>query len=103
KLELANYADLMSFAQFSTDVDASTKAILDHGERITELLKQGVNEPLSHDLMILSLFLNRYGYLDKLEVEEVLPFESFMHRSIKEDYPEILEEINIEYKLSETL
>ena len=83
KLELANYADLMSFAQFSTDIDPSTKAVLDHGARITELLKQGVNEPLSHDLMILSLFLNRYGYLDKLEVEEVLDFEHFMHNSIK--------------------
>ena len=103
KLELANYADLLSFAQFSTDIDASTKAVLDHGARVTELLKQGVNEPLSHDLMILSLFLNRYGYLDKLEVEQILDFESFMHRSIQEDYPEILEAINEDYKLDETL
>ncbi len=103
KLELANYADLMSFAQFSTDVDASTKAILDHGERITELLKQGINEPLSHDLMVLSLFLNRYGYLDQLEVSEVLAFESYMHRMIQEDYPEILSEIKKEYKLDDAL
>ena len=53
--------------------------------------------------MILSLFLNRYGYLDKLEVSEVLDFEAFMHTMIKEDYPEILEEINKEYKLDDVL
>ena len=103
KLELANYADLMSFAQFSTDVDAGTKKILDHGERLTELLKQGVNEPLTHDLMVLSLFLNKYGYLDKLEVSQVLPFESFMHRMMKETHAEILDRLNVEYVLDDAL
>ncbi|NLW14764.1 MAG: F0F1 ATP synthase subunit alpha [Erysipelothrix sp.] len=103
KLELANYADLMSFAQFSTDIDASTKQILDHGERLTELLKQGVHEPLSHDLMILSLFLNRYGYLDKLKVESVLEFESFMHNMIQTEYPGIIEQLNDGFRLEEKL
>ena len=103
KLELANYQDLMSFAQFSTDVDASTKAILDHGERLTELLKQGVSEPLSHDLMILSLFLNRYGYLDKLEVKDILPFEKHMHKVFKEEHQDILDRLNEDYRLEEEL
>ena len=103
KLELANYADLMSFAQFSTDVDANTKRILDHGERLTELLKQGVNQPLSHDLMVLSLFLNKYGYLDQLDVENVLPFEAFMHKMVQQEYPEILEELNEKYEFSDEL
>ena len=61
KLELASYQDLLSFAQFSTDIDEKTRQILEHGSRITELLKQDVNKPLSQDLMILSRFMNKYG------------------------------------------
>ena len=103
KLELSRYQDLLSFAQFSTDIDAKTKEVLEHGERLTELLKQGLNQPLSHELMILSLFLNKYGYLDNLKTREVLPYEKFMHETIKQKFPELLERLRAGYVLDETL
>lgn len=103
KLELASYQDLLSFAQFSTDVDAKTREILDHGSKLTELLKQDVNKPLAQELLILSLFMNKYGFLDRLNVAEVLSFESFMHDAMKRSYSGLLEEIKAEYQLSDSL
>ena len=103
KLELASYQDLLSFAQFSSDIDEATRNVLDHGLRLTELLKQDINSPLSQDLMILSLFMNKYGFLDRLKVEEILFYESYMHEMMIEKYPEILEAIRKEYKLDEVL
>lgn len=103
KLELASYQDLLSFAQFSTDVDKRTKEILDHGRRLTELLKQGMNQPLSQEQVILSLFMNKYGFLDRLAVEEVLPFETFMHQQFSTQYGEILKELAENFELSDDL
>ncbi|AMC93729.1 ATP synthase subunit alpha [Erysipelothrix larvae] len=103
KLELANYQDLLSFAQFSTDVDESTRRVLEHGSRLTELLKQDVNKPLSQDLIILSLFMNKYGFLDRLEVFEILPYESFMHDEMKRKYDDLIQEIKLEYQLGPSL
>ncbi len=103
KLELASYQDLLSFAQFSTDIDEKTRQILEHGSRITELLKQDVNKPLSQDLMILSLFMNKYGYLDRLDVTEVLRFEAYMHEAMTRDYATLLSKIRNDYSLQKAL
>lgn len=103
KLELASYMDLMSFAQFSTDIDANTREILNHGEKLTELLKQGMNQPLSHDLMILSLFMNKYKVIDRLEVDQVLDFETYMHQEFLNKYADILERLREAYVLDEVL
>ncbi|MDN6161858.1 MAG: F0F1 ATP synthase subunit alpha, partial [Atopostipes sp.] len=54
-------------------------------------------------LIILSLYLSKYGWLDKLEVDEVLDFESYMHDQFKEEYPEILSEIAEDYELTDDL
>ncbi len=103
KLELATYHELQSFAQFSSDIDEDTQRTIDHGERLMELLKQGALTNTPHELMILSLFLNRYGYLDLLEVKDVLPFERFMHRHFTSNEKDILDRISAEYRLDDEL
>ena len=103
KLELATYHELQSFAQFSSDIDEHTQRTIDHGNRLTELLKQGALIKIPHELMILSLFLNRYDYLDELEVKQVLPFEKFMHDHFVNNEQDILARISKEYKLDDAL
>lgn len=101
KLELASYYELLSFAQFSSDLDPETKRIIDHGERLVELLKQEDSSPLSHEMIVLSLFLNKYGYLDELEVKDVLPFEALMHKRMSTVYKEIVDTIAETHELSD--
>ena len=103
KLELAQFHELQSFAQFSSDIDEDTQYAIDHGRRLTELLKQGAINKIPHELMILSMFLNRYGFLDKLEVKDVLPFEKFMHQRFTNEHIDVLDELKEEFKLSDSL
>ena len=103
KLELATFEELESFSQFSTEVDQETQNVIDHGKRLVQLLKQPAYMAISHELIILSLYLSKYGWLDKLEVNKVLAFERYMHNQFKEEYPEILERIAENYELSDSL
>ncbi|HEX7341007.1 MAG TPA: F0F1 ATP synthase subunit alpha, partial [Rhodanobacteraceae bacterium] len=75
KLSLAQYRELAAFAQFASDLDPATKAQLDRGERVTELMKQAQYAPLSIAEMAVSIFAAEEGYLDALPVAKVLPFE----------------------------
>ncbi|WP_018659096.1 F0F1 ATP synthase subunit alpha [Allofustis seminis] len=103
KIELTNYAELESFAQFDTDVDPETQEIIDHGKRLTELLKQGAISTKKHELLVLSIYLNRYGWIDKLAIDEVRPFEEYMHRAFENEYSHLLDELAKDYDLTEEL
>lgn len=103
KIELTNFAELESFAQFDTDVDPETQAILEHGKRLNELLKQGAVSTLGHEYVILSIYLNRHGWLDKLEINEVRSFEEYMHHAFERDYPEVVKELAVDYVLTDEL
>lgn len=103
KIELTNFAELESFAQFDTDVDPETQEIIEHGKRLNELLKQGAVSTLGHEYVILSIYLNRHGWLDQLEIDEVRPFEEYMHHAFTRDYQEILEELAEDYVLTDQL
>lgn len=103
KLDLAQYHELLSFAQFGSDLDAATKATIDHGAKLTELLKQPQYSPLKVGEQVLSLFAARYGYLKTIEVENVKTFEEQMLKTFNKDYPEVLEQITTEGKLSDEL
>jgi F-type H+-transporting ATPase subunit alpha len=103
RLELAQYEDMRSFAQFSSDIDKETQTVIDHGERLVELLKQPANQVISHSLVVLSLYISRYGWLDKLDVDEVRPFERYMHEEFKNNYPDILTAIEEDYTLTDDL
>lgn len=93
KLELAQYRELLSFTQFGSDLDAVTKASIDHGARLTELLKQKQYSPLTMSEQVLSLFAAKYGFLKKIEVEQVLDFEHRMHQFFKEEKAQLVQEL----------
>ena len=103
KLELAQYHEMLTFAQFGSDLDAATKKIIDHGAKLTELLKQPQYQPMSMTDQVLSLFAAKNGFLDQLEVEEIGKFEKFMHRHFHENEKEIVDEITAKEVLDDDL
>ena len=103
RLELAQFQEMQAFAQFSSDIDAETKNVIDHGRRLTELLKQPAHLIIPHELVVLSLFLSKHGWIDKLEVSEVRKFEAYVHTEFTENYSDILAEIAEEFVIDESL
>jgi F-type H+-transporting ATPase subunit alpha len=90
RTDLAQYRELAAFAQFASDLDASTKKQLDRGARVTELLKQPQYSPLPISLMAASLFAVNKGYLDDVEIKKVLPFEHGLHAFLKDKHAGLL-------------
>jgi len=101
RLDLAQYRELAAFAQFGSDLDAATKAQLDRGERLTEMLKQGQYEPMSVAEMVINLYSGTKGYLANIQVDDVLSFEAELLRFIKANYPEIITNIETSKKIDE--
>jgi F-type H+-transporting ATPase subunit alpha len=83
RIDLAQYRELAAFAQFGSDLDKATQRQLARGERLVEILKQGQYEPMPVDLQVASVFAGTQGFLDKLKVEAVLQFESYLHEHLK--------------------
>ena len=90
---LAQYRELAAFAQFASDLDAATRKQLDRGARVTELLKQAQYQPLSISLMGATLFAVNKGYMDDIEVKQVLPFEAGLHQFLKTSHAALLAKI----------
>ena len=103
KLDLAQYREMAAFAQFASDLDPATKQLLSRGERLTELLKQPVYHPMPVEEQVISIFAGVRGYLDRVKVSEVKPFEAKLLTEVKTDYPEFLEEIRNTHVISEEL
>jgi F-type H+/Na+-transporting ATPase subunit alpha len=93
KLDLAQYRELQAFSQFGSDLDKSTLARLNRGARLMEILKQGVNQPLSVEQQVVSLYAAVKGYIDDIEVADVRRFESEFLTFIESNKPEILQSI----------
>ncbi|RAR42470.1 F0F1 ATP synthase subunit alpha [Paenibacillus sp. MDMC362] len=93
KLDLAQYRELQAFSQFGSDLDKSTLARLNRGARLMEILKQGVNQPLSVEQQVVSLYAAVKGYIDDIEVADVRRFESEFLSFIESNKPEILQSI----------
>ena len=102
KLELAQYREMAAFAQFGSDLDASTQQLLNRGAKLTELLKQGQYSPLKVEEQVVSIFCGVKGYLDNIETSKIKDFESGLLSQIKSDSPDILENINETGKLDES-
>ena len=102
KLELAQYREMAAFAQFGSDLDASTQQLLNRGAKLTELLKQGQYSPLKVEEQVISIFCGVRGYLDNVETLKIKDFESGLLSQIKSDSPDILENINKTGKLDES-
>ncbi|MEY8309452.1 F0F1 ATP synthase subunit alpha [Erysipelotrichaceae bacterium 51-3] len=93
KLELAQFAEMEAFSKFGSDLDAATAEVLNHGNRLTQLLVQKQYSPLSMPEEVLSLFTGKHKYLRTIPVDKVQDFEDQMLMFFKTEHPEILEEI----------
>jgi F-type H+-transporting ATPase subunit alpha len=93
KLELAQYREMAAFAQFSSDLDASTQQLLARGSRLTELLKQPQYKPLPVEEQVVAIFAGVRGYLDRIEVNRVGAFEAQFITELKSREPAILEAV----------
>ena len=103
KLDLAQYREMASFAQFASDLDQSTKNLLARGARLTEMLKQPQYEPMSVEEEVVDIFAGVKGFLDKLPLNKVKDYEERALASIKANHPEFLDEIRNEQKISAEL
>jgi F-type H+-transporting ATPase subunit alpha len=93
KLDLAQYRELAAFAQFGSDLDKVTQARLNRGERTLEILKQGVNQPLSVDRQVVSLYLVTKGHADDIPVQDIRRFEAEFLGYMDANHPQILNSI----------
>ncbi len=103
KLELAQFAEMQAFAQFGSDLDAATKATLDHGQKEREVLKQAQYSPRSVDQQVISLFALKYGFTRTIPVDKVTQFINELYQEIQVRNPEIIDEINTEKAISKEL
>jgi len=93
KLELAQYREMAAFAQFASDLDASTQRLLSRGARLTELLKQPQFHPMPVEEQVISIYAGTKGYLDNIPVGKVGEFESRMISELKVREPGVLTSI----------
>ena len=82
RLDMAQYREMAAFAQFGSDLDKATQALLSRGQRLTELLKQGQFRPVPVEKQIIAIFAGVNGYLDDLEVGQIRPFEEALAREL---------------------
>ena len=103
KLELAQYREMESFAKFGSDLDASTKDVLDHGARLTQLLIQKQYSPLTVPEQVLSLYAAKNRYLKPVEVDHVGEFEQGMLEYAHREYPYVLDQIEMKKAIDDEL
>ncbi len=103
KGELAQYREMAAFAQFGSDLDASTQRLLNRGARLTELLKQPQFSPLKTEEQVAVIFAGVNGYLDKIEVNQVGQFEQGLLASLRTDHSDLLDQIRDEAAISDDI
>jgi len=101
KLELAQYREMEAFAQFGSDLDASTQQLLNRGARLTELLKQAQYSPLKVEEQVVSIFAGVNGYLDTIAVTDVNRFEEQFLGEMRSKHADVLGTIASEQKLTD--
>jgi F-type H+-transporting ATPase subunit alpha len=94
---------MAAFAQFGSDLDATTQRLLNRGSRLTELLKQGQFQPLKMEEQVCSIYCGVNGYLDKLPLGRVKAFEDGLLSTLRSKNPDILESIRSSKDLSEAV
>mgnify|MGYP006126876151 CR=1 FL=1 len=103
KLELAQYREMAAFAQFGSDLDASTQQLLNRGAKLTELLKQYQYSPMTVAEQVISVFTGVRGYLDDVELKDIKSFETGIIEKIKNEKNEILESVQSTGKLEKNI
>ena len=94
RMALAQYRELAAFSQFASDLDEATRKQLERGQRVTELMKQKQYSPLSVAEMAMSLFAADQGYLDDVDLDKVVNFESALHAYLRSSQTELTDKIN---------
>jgi len=100
KLELANYAELAAFAQFSSDLDSDTLKVIENGKRMTEILKQPDNNPISFERQAVILYVATKGYFTDFDVEELEEFQTKVFEKLDSSYKQLVQDINEEKALT---
>ena len=100
KLELAQYREMAAFAQFGSDLDASTQKLLNRGKRLTELLKQGQYQPMPFEDQVVSIFAGVNGFLDSIDATAVTRFEAALLSHVKSAHADVLADIREKKDLS---
>ena len=103
KLELAQYREMAAFAQFGSDLDASTQKLLNRGSKLTELLKQDQYSPMTVAQQVIAVFSGVRGFLDKVELSKIKNLEKQIYEEVKSSNPEIIDSINNTGKLDEEI
>ncbi|MBA1338610.1 MAG: F-type H+-transporting ATPase subunit alpha [Pelagibacterales bacterium] len=101
KLELAQYREMAAFAQFGSDLDASTQKLLNRGSKLTELLKQDQYSPMPVAQQVIAVFSGVRGFLDDVELPKIKDLEKEIYEEVKLSAPEIIDSINSTGKLEE--
>ncbi len=100
KLELAQYREMAAFAQFASDLDASTQRLLSRGARLTELLKQGQYRPMPVEEQVVAIFAGVRGYLDPIAVDQIGRFEASYLAEMRSKHADLLATIRKEGEIS---
>ncbi len=103
RLDLAQYRELVTFAQFGTELDKSSQAQLDRGTRLTEVLKQGQYEPLPVEKQILVIYAGNRGFLDEFGIDRIKEYERRLYEHFEMEHPDILKKIVEEKEISAEL
>ncbi len=93
RLDLAQYRELVTFAQFGTELDKASQAQLDRGERLTEILKQNQYMPLPVEQQILIIYAGNRGYLDEFPVSKIRAYETKLYQYMDKEHPQLLRQI----------
>ena len=103
KLDLAQFREMESFSQFASDLDQSTRNLLDRGRRLTEILKQPQYSPLKVEEQVVIIFAGVKGHLDEIQINDVTSFEKTLLEQLRSSGKNILETINKEQAISDSL
>jgi F-type H+-transporting ATPase subunit alpha len=101
RLDLAQYREMAAFAQFASDLDAATRAQLERGARLTEILKQDQYVPLAAEKQVLIICAGTQGYTDRLPIESLSRYEQELYRYAEQKHPEVLKSIAEKHELTD--
>ena len=93
RLDLAQYRDLVTFAQFGTELDRTSQAQLDRGQRLTEVLKQDQYAPFSVEKQVLIIYAGNRGFLDEFPVKKIRQYETALYAYMDKERPDVLRKI----------
>ena len=103
KLDLAQFREMEAFSQFASDLDQSTRNLLDRGRRLTEILKQPQYKPLTVEEQVVVIYAGVNGFLDKIEIKDVTNFEKDLLKKLKIDGKDIIDSIAKEQSIPDNL